>query len=386
MPSREVIYDALYRASQPATLPGPWRRLACHASFRQLSAQGLAEVTQLFSEPDLIAAGVMRSREGITEISPLLREPPVLLLFTYRQQESTPYQVIAGLRGLGPHVGGLSAVLQDRQVREWLAEDNGAMMLASSMNDIAILWSGEIPAAPAIGLHDIGGPRFEVLLRQLCDDGSDWPRGFELAGCDLASLRATVDPYLSRVQRHLDELNKNLDANINCQWWQPTQARFEQLDFVLKYGTDAQVIKLLGDSTSDLGLARDARQLPDSRAPGLREAFEQQRAAYGRSEVYDRSSSWQRFHDSIRVNIAEPLLTQAQQTADPQERACLAARAAFTSVALGELHLLANKLALPSQDPKHCQASLTDGDLQRALELFNALNDAKQAKKHARKR
>lgn len=392
------VFDALYHAGEQVQLPGFWEEIPCHDAFRVLSDERLREVCRLFDERQLLSAGIYVGTAGSCDVSPLLREPPVTLLFLRRRGEEGWYQVVSHLHGLAPHVGAFAAALQDTNVVRWIEEmdeswEVKSVPVTARMSDLPILWSLEIPAIPATGLHALGRAHLDVVyrrLRQLGRDGA--PLFLDFVACDWATLQKGMHPYVSRVRAHLDAIADNLRHRFRTGLWQPTNDTFTKLAFARRYGGPETVKELVIRSYYyDEGATEEHVSGGEADAggpPDLDRAAAQLRAAYGRPDGVDRQHAWRQFHEATEIAISQPLMAKALLAADPEDRMRLAGKAAFAPIAIGELSQIANKAALPALDPRHAQARLSEGEWARALELLNSLTGSppQKAARHVRKR
>jgi hypothetical protein len=165
------IYQFIVEQGTPCKLPGPWAGNICDAAFFDLllkPAELLKRLRKKFSVEDLRRAGVVTvSGKNTVRLNPQLAKNPRYILAFRRAAGEKPHDLIAGSSSLRNRT--LSSLLRDFHVKQML-ESAQQLVVVTTPEDLAILISHGIPAAPAGGLHlnEWRGPRlkcFRKLLR-----------------------------------------------------------------------------------------------------------------------------------------------------------------------------------------------------------------------------
>ena len=166
------IYQFIVEQGTPCTLPGLWAGCECGAAFFDLPPKPSALVKQLrkeFTVEELVRARVVTfGRKNSVRLSPHLAENPWYILALRRAAGEKPYDLVAGSSSLRNRT--LSSLLKDYHIKELLESTAQQLVVVTTPEDLAVLISAGIPAAPAGGLHlnELRGPRmkcFRKLLR-----------------------------------------------------------------------------------------------------------------------------------------------------------------------------------------------------------------------------
>ena len=245
------------------------------------------------------------------------------------------------------------------------------LLIVSSAEDLAVLTSLGFPAAPASGLDCVGGQRLEWLRKRLGLQAPDNEHaGRERApGPQSASNKAPSEPIAlilvnwSPSRLDLDDVPlilqirdclRRLEELCGLEFpdftiWKPTAKHLERLRFCIANRTRSYIYTApcasLEESCQTLELsALGPRPEPETLVEAVRDLN-----AYPKTASFDalRSRSWDRAERLLQREVIEPLLKQAEETADPLERSLCIQLAGLS----GTLHTQILRLATGAANP-----------------------------------
>jgi hypothetical protein len=187
------INQFLVELGTPSKLPGPWAGNECAAAFFDLlhtPAELLKRLRKKFNVEDLRRAGVVTvSGKKTVRLNPQLAKNLLYILALRRAAGEKPYDLVAGSSSLRNRT--LSSVLRDHHIKELLQSTAQQLVVVTTPEDLAVLISAGIPAAPAGGLrlHELRGPRLKCFCKLL--RLRDWRRGPVTAELEAAAQSPT---------------------------------------------------------------------------------------------------------------------------------------------------------------------------------------------------
>ena len=159
------------RAGHSQSAPRPWAGNECDAAFFDLPlkpAELLKRLRQKFTVEDLRRAGVVTvGAKKTVRLSPQLAKNPRYILALRRAAGEKPHDLVAGSSSLRNRT--LCSLLQDHHVQEMLESTGQQLAVVTTPEDLAVLISAGIPAAPAGAFHfnDLRGPRLNWFRKML---------------------------------------------------------------------------------------------------------------------------------------------------------------------------------------------------------------------------
>ena len=166
------IYQCIVEQGTRSQPPGPWAGNECDAAFFDLlpkPAELVKRLRQKFTVEDLRRAGVVTvGAKNKVRLNPRLAENLRYILALRRSAGEKPYDLVAGSSSLRNRT--LCSLLQDHHIKQMLESTGQQLVVVTTPEDLAVLISKGIPAAPAGAFHfnDLRGPRlnwFRKLLR-----------------------------------------------------------------------------------------------------------------------------------------------------------------------------------------------------------------------------
>jgi hypothetical protein len=364
------IYDFIVRQGTPSKLPGPWKVFKCNPAFFNLEvapATLLRRLQSKFASDDLKRAGVTKvSGKPTTVLSPPLVDNRSLIVAIRPEAGQKPRALsFAGMDTTLEGRWALDAALADYQVRALLESFGRQLLIVSSAEDLAVLRSMGLPAAPASGLECVGGQRLELLRKRLGLQAPDNEHaGRERApGPQSATHKAPIEPIAlilvnwSPSRLDLDDVPlilqirdrlRRLEELCGLEFpdftiWKPTAKHLERLRFCIANRTRSYIYTALYASLEEScqTLERSAlgpRPEPETLVEAVRELN-----VYPRTASFDAltSRSWDLAERLLQREVIEPLLKQAEETTDPLERSLCVQLAGLS----GTLHTLMLRLA-----------------------------------------
>jgi hypothetical protein len=402
------IYDFIVRQGTPSKLPGPWKVFKCDPAFFNLDVAPetlLRRLRSEFESDDLNRAHVTKGNgKRATVLSPPLADNRSFIVAVRPKAEEKPRALL--FAGMDKTLEGrwvLDAALADHHVQALLESLSRQLLIVSSAEDLAVLTSMGFPAAPAGGLDSLGGQRLELLLKRLGLQAPENQRaGREQApGPQSASSKAPLEPIAlilvnwspSRLDladvplilqirdrlRRLEELCGLEFPDFTI--WKPTSKHLERLRFCIDNRTRPYIysalLASLEQSCQTLELsALGPRPEPETLVEAVRELN-----AYPRTPSFDALTlrSWDRIERLLQKELIEPLLKQAEETADPLEKSLVVQLAGLTATLHTQLLRLATGAANSSgaTGPRGPRG-LPKEDLQQILALLDRVRTLAQ--------
>lgn len=371
MDTTKNIYNSLWTMSAPFVLPGEWDAIPCHSSFRQLDAQALKQVLDYFRPEELAAAGLYHRQDKEWCLTAALKKMPATLLFA-RGPGEVGLQVIAGMRGLGAHIGALPAWLQDAEFGSLFDDWDHGPILTTSMRDLAIYTSLGVPALPASGFARMNESRLKIILQLWAARfGDEWPACFILPAARLHDLRLHRCPYLQQVSTHLSRVERLLNVGCEFRWWTPTPATLDDLAFLTEYSGKEQLRHAIANSLA--GREHDVPLLEWTAEPqDLPSALSRWQQALCYGEMH--SEPWSAVLQQLQRQLVDPLLQEALNS-KPCDRIRLAALAALLPGTLGRLIQFGQDLRARVMQGSPIARGAMEKDLQRALDLLKSFRE-----------
>lgn len=409
------INDFIVRQGTPSKLPGPWGVFKCDPAFFNLEvAPGtlLRRLRSEFESDDLNRAHVTKGKgKRAIILSPPLADNRSFIVAVRPKAEEKPQALL--FAGMDKTLGErwvLDAALADHHVRALLERLSRQLLIVSSAEDLAVLTSMGFPAAPAGGLDSLGGKRLELLLKRLGLQAPDNEHaGRERPpGPQSASSKAPLEPIalilVNWSPSRLDLADVPLILQIRDRLrlleelcglefpdftiWKPTSKHLERLRFCIDNRTRRYIysalLASLEQSCQTLELsALGPRPEPETLIEAVRELN-----AYPRTPSFDALMlrSWDRIERLLQKELIEPLLKQAEETADPLEKSLGVQLAGLT----GPLHTRLLRLATGAANSGGATGprgprGLPKEDLQQILALLDRVQTLTQAVQVCRK-
>ena len=165
------IYQCIVEQGTRSQPPGPWAGNECDAAFFDLlpkPAELVKRLRKKFPVEDLRRAGVVTvGGKKTVRLSPQLAKNPRYILALRRAAGEKPHDLVAGSSSLRNRT--LCSLLQDHDVQEMLESTGQQLAVVTTPEDLAVLISKGIPAAPAGAFHfnDLRGPRLKWFRKML---------------------------------------------------------------------------------------------------------------------------------------------------------------------------------------------------------------------------
>jgi hypothetical protein len=164
------IIDSFQEQGVPSRLTGPWAGQPCDPAFFDLPEEEelLQHLLERFALEDLIKCGIVRSEsdERVT-LSPRVTENHLYLRPLTKSAGKRPFDLLMGAGGTLTGECSLLAALDDRNFAVAAECDGGRVFVSEFAEDVAILHSLRLPAAPARDLACLVGERLEVFCQKL---------------------------------------------------------------------------------------------------------------------------------------------------------------------------------------------------------------------------
>ncbi|MCH7725222.1 MAG: hypothetical protein IH991_01885 [Planctomycetes bacterium] len=251
------IYQTLLAECPPATLPDVWQFVEVHPDAHRLPANpqcAIARLREQFSDDELLGSRVTvrRGEELVLHPKLITRDRYVIIV---RDQFGGPCSLLTSAGDLHGSVP-LFALGQDETVRYALGASDQYLYVAASMEDVVLLRSLGLAAAPATDLDRLNRCELQHLL-YLVDGFSDGPIskkrlrtakyeinhsgrvGAEraefyvvLVGCELGNGGRVVPEQICAVAHYLARAEQSLDITWDglYVWW-PNEEELEKLDY-----------------------------------------------------------------------------------------------------------------------------------------------------------
>jgi hypothetical protein len=365
-----------------------------------------------FKSDDLNRAHVTKGNgKRATVLSPPLADNRSFIVAVRPKAEEKPRAwLFAGMDKTLEGRWVLDAALADHHVQALLESLSRQLLIVSSAEDLAVLTSMGFPAAPAGGLDSLGGQRLELLLKRLGLQAPDNEHaGREQApGPQSASNKAPLEPIalvlVNSSPSRLDLADVPLILQIRDRLrlveelcglefpdftiWKPTARHLERLRFCIDNRTRPYIysalLASLEQSCQTLELsALGPRPEPETLVEAVRELN-----AYPRTPSFDALTlrSWDRIERLLQKELIEPLLKQAEETADPLEKSLVVQLAGLTATLHTQLLRLATGAANSSgaTGPRGPRG-LPKEDLQQILALLDRVRTLTQDVQACRK-
>jgi len=324
------IYAALIAQGAAASLPGSWSRHTGQGpKLIKLPDQfdrTVDDLRRTFFEEDLAATGILKKTPAGGY---LLRGQEVFPI--YGQLGKAPDQILGRFfclpRTQPPHM----ALLDDARLQTLLQNTPMGLAIAGDLTDTAILLQLGVPAVPLDSLRDIdaqGLQAFERKVNHACgtrDKPGSTP--LVLVGGSLAVDEWALELNVAAGAEHLRCLNQHLRIGPRLSLWIPQGETREALETVIRFGSTEDTKNHLLSS-----LERDALPIPSDEATRMCRRLLHREPAWDitsalrdwmeahRLDRFSRQPVMRRLERARNAALVEPLLEQADQTADPIER------------------------------------------------------------------
>jgi len=406
------IYECFLAECPPATLPDAWQFVEVHPDAHRLPANpqcAIARLREQFSDDELLGSRVAVRRRDELVLHPKLitRERYVIMV---RDQHAQPCSLLTSAGDLHGSVP-LFALGQDETVRNALGASDPYLYVPASMEDVVLLRSLGLAAAPATDLERLNKCGLQHLL-YLVDGFSDGPIskkrlrtakyeinhsgrvGAEraefcvvLVGCELGNGRPVIPEEIYTAARYLARAEQSLDITWDgvYVWW-PSEEELEKLDYRRQLGDVALVKDFFREPQPLFGVSDFANpaMLPEREKSfvdvfdELVETEKKARTEYNSVDLLEhlqriRSDYCQRIDDQL----FEPLIETAIETKDLRIRALRMQLAHLTRIfhqamprvcaTLDESVVVAGAVVLPEKACNQIQTLINE-----TIQLINA--------------
>jgi hypothetical protein len=315
----------------------------------------LADLIEQYWDPALVDAGVASSAGGSLSLRPELLVPDDLL-FTLRTIAGQPYCLLTGGGCLGVDAPPVVACLSDSFTRDASDENNGQLLVAFSLLDVALLRALGFPAVTATQLDALTPSTAERLFSafglacgavepstptaatqadpiqaRIEADCTAQQEMNELVfvGWSLANLSLQPPPDLTTVAEHFGRLREYLDIDmLNVQVWRPSEQELSRFEFFVGHRDTKWLRQAFRDSLAKSIASLDSVTpkplVTATPAATVCDAFaELHRLSNGNGSEfnrYRRKQVWERLQEQLDETIVGPLIEDAGRSADPRER------------------------------------------------------------------
>lgn len=397
------IYQRLLTHCAPYHHDGLWQDLPVPEDIRCLPATPDAMINDLrqqFSDAQLLEAGVVVMEENVAvQPDPMLCEEDGLIVALRREDKQDPFELLTRQGILSGRMLPVCASLRDGRVQELIqATGDNLLCAATSMPDLALLMSLDLPATLAFGLAELGGNH----LRQVQEDfklyppqptvrnglihhddededkkenEKEKPLDLILIGWRLAALVPQELPLVGQIASHLAKVEEYL--RVPCEQfckWQPTEQDLKRIEFAMQHAgletTWAAILESIDSSTVEIIPARQAASPPADLAQEM-QRIKEQKAAPCR-DVDEQRRTWQAVLGVIHDESIARLQEAAQCGKDPIERDLSRLVAINGAILYPQLIRLAMK---STADTKHGSpgslVAFPDKEFRQAMELVD---------------
>lgn len=252
----EDVFEAIVKASQAYTLPSPWQNIPCDPAFIRLPTDGaslLAELRRQFSDELLINAGAETvDAEGNVGLSENLvaDDAPVWAIRSNPDQKVTA--LVTQMKSLGNDEWALATAMRDHRQYDLIADAEEQIVVAYSMQDLAILRSLGIAAVPGGNWDQLSKPQLDFLCEILriaprapvsstlgpeeLKPQVTRARYLTVANWSLATMDSADVVAVTTSWAHLVEIYSYLDLSFGTLGlWKPSEKNLKQLRFQAQY-------------------------------------------------------------------------------------------------------------------------------------------------------
>ena len=346
MSEPDEINDFLVRHGDPCQLPGEWARFKSPQAFFQPprdSSALLAQLGGIFDRDDLLKAGILApNNEGGIGLHPSLADQSSILIGLRKSAGDKPFCLLTEngcLCGRWP----FTAMLADYRTHD-LRIHGEPLLIASTIADVAILSTLKLAAVPAVGLRNFSRKSVSAFCRALrrprhCepsrrfnsdaaygDDGAKktLPIPLVLVGWDPSRLDFELPDNIQVLEQHLRGLDWNLGIDLDdVLIWKPTAGDVDRVRYCLAMGNGRDVrravLASLEYNCEPLIRTSNVPQGPDP--PYGHRLAEWVALQWEPNERTRRQQAWQRLQAAWERDVIQPLVRQAQEYADPADRA-----------------------------------------------------------------
>lgn len=328
-----VIYQEFWGHCGKYRNCGLWGQLAASNDIRGQPPEPSHAVEALrakFSLDELLESSVLvRDFHGHVKLNPDLADHDATIVPLRFTPEANPFDFICCGNLLHHDTLPLLAALKDGRMKEQLEQTDNVLCVPSSMSDMAILWSIDIPAVPVTGLVDIS----KRMLRKFCrrfglrragePTPSIDPPQLVFVGWNISRLELQPPPDLKKLTAHFRQIERSLQVSMDDEMyaWKPHQEEVKRVRFCLKHGDKEDVkgaiLNSLTNSTCSLTWRAGTPQ-PTDLASALARLIEELH-----STPIDNDRVRRAFSSALALvkdDCIVPLLKEADETSDAMER------------------------------------------------------------------
>jgi len=367
MADASVIYEFIVQRGRPCILSGPWQSFSAHPAFfrpEPSSEELWAALQTSFSLEDLINAHVAVDGESGPGLHPDLANGATI--FAVRSEpDQPPSDLLAGEGLIGSTQLPFAAVLDSCAARSLMDHVGPRLFITFTSHDLLALWSTGLPAAPATGLDAIRGEDVDRFCDRLGLLRCLYPARWK--SCSFAATQSTVQrrstslilvgwspamlsleghSQLDQVRQHLLRLQDHLGVPLNeISIWKPTAEGIARMRNCIELGTEADVHHALYDSAerdNELLVETPSQELPQNYGAAASYWLSLHRSA---ADPALGGPAWDRLQRLLEQELIQPLMRQADATADAVERSLIMALAEVSRLMHTQLALITSNYA-----------------------------------------
>ncbi len=363
----EDVYEFIVKASQTFTLPSPWQTVPCDPAFIRLPTDRralLAELRQQFPDERLVQAGVVTmDTSGNVSLVPQLAAGVAPIWVIRRESDRKLTAIIAEMNLVGKNAWALAAAFQDPRQRDLIGGGEGRIVVAYSMQDLAILRSIGLAAVPGGNWCRLTKPQLDFLCEALgitprsSGPPTKWAKAMELikprtvplilANWSLAGMDRTDVAAATTSWSHLVELYRHLDLTFDhFGLWKPSHESLAQLEFQLRYLDVEAVCDALLEGIGEDSITIDAGLGPNQPEPqSIVESYRAwRRADRDAMNPPARQKAFAKLCELLDQKRFDPLVEEALRATSALERNAEIALAETSRLLQPQLLLLAEKI------------------------------------------